>query len=319
MSYRLAGDESAAEAVERVALEQLDKALEHTRAKTKLDDAVHDVRVCFKKLRGLIRLVRDDPDDKQYKRENIFYRDLNRRLSKVRDTAALTEILAKLEERFAEELTENAFSSIRKSLARATRKRQAAKKRPLVQVRKKIIAGRKRVKKWSIKDDDFSAVGPGLTRIYSKGRDGFSKAYKKQSVRAFHEWRKDVKYFWYHLQLLRQLWPKELKRFAKQVERLVDFLSDDHDLALLRDRVLEASKQSERPHADELLLALIDKRRAELQTKARFLGERIYAEKAHAFERRFHEYWIAWRAEQEMNVAGADSRELLMDTRTLTG
>jgi CHAD domain-containing protein len=100
---------------ERVALEQLDKALEHTKAKTKLDEAVHDVRVCFKKLRGLIRLVRDELGDKQYKRENIFYRDLNRRLSKVRDTAALTEILTRLEERFAEELTENAFASVRRS------------------------------------------------------------------------------------------------------------------------------------------------------------------------------------------------------------
>jgi hypothetical protein len=137
--------------VERVALEQLDKALEHTKAKTKLDEAVHDVRV-FKKLRGLIRLVRDELGDKQYKRENVFYRDLNRRLSKVRDTAALTEVLTRLEERFAEELTENAFGSVRRSFTRATRKRQAEKKRALVQVRKKLIAARKRVKKWSIKD-----------------------------------------------------------------------------------------------------------------------------------------------------------------------
>ena len=87
--------------------------------------------------------------------------------------------------------------------------------------------------------------------------------------------------------------------------RLVGFLSDDHDLALLRDRVLEVSKQSEEPKADEVLLALIEKRRAELQKEARFLGERIFAEKADAFESRFHEYWKAWRAEQEINVIGA--------------
>jgi CHAD domain-containing protein len=249
--------------------------------------------------------VRDELGDKQFKRENIFYRDLNRRLSKVRDTAALTEILAKLEERFAEELTENAFASVRRSLTRAVRKRQGEKKTALVQVRKKIIAARKRVRKWSIKDDDFSVVAPGLTQIYSQGRAGFGKAYKKKSIRAFHEWRKDVKYFWYHLQLLRELWPKELKRFAKQVEQLVDFLSDDHDLAMLRERVLEASKQTDDQRADEALLALIDKRRAELQTEACFLGERIYAEKAHAFKSRFHEYWKAWRAEQEINAIGA--------------
>jgi CHAD domain-containing protein len=305
MSYRFEGKECAAEAVERIALEQLDKALEHTKAKTRLDDAVHDVRVCFKKLRGLIRLVRDELGDKEYKRENTIYRDLNRRLSRVRDTAALTEILSKLEERFAAELTENAFASFSRYLTRATKKRQAEKKKALIEVRKKIIAARKRVKKWSIKDDDFSVIGPGLAQIYSRGRDGFNQAYDEQSARAFHEWRKDVKYFWYHLELLRKLWPKELKRFAKQVEGLVDFLSDDHDLAMLRKRVLETAKESEAPHADEALLALIDKRRAELQTEARFLGERIYAEKAGAFESRFHEYWKAWRAEQEINPMAA--------------
>jgi hypothetical protein len=66
------------------------------------------------------------------------------------------------------------------------------------------------------------------------------------------------------------LWPKELKQFAKQVERLVDFLSDDHDLAMLGERVLEISKQSQEPHADEALLALIDKRRAELRQRRAF-------------------------------------------------
>src|ERR1043166_414 len=305
MSYRFEGNESARKAVQRVALEQLDKALEQTKAKVKLDDAVHDVRVCFKKLRGLIRLVRAEIGDKQYKRENIFYRDLNRRLSEVRDTAALTEILDKLEARFAEELAANAFAAFRKYLTRATRRRQADKKSALVQARKKIIAARKRVKRWSIRNDSFLVVGSGLTQIYSRGRSLFENAYAKQSVRSFHEWRKDVKYFWYQLELLRELWPKELKRFAKQVEKLVDYLSDDHDLAMLRERVLATSKQSKGQHTDEALLALIDKRRAELETEARFLGERIYAEKSGAFKHRFHGYWRAWRAEQEVNPMAA--------------
>lgn len=45
MSYRFEGSESTEPAVRRIALEQLDLALEHAKAKSKLDDAVHDVRV----------------------------------------------------------------------------------------------------------------------------------------------------------------------------------------------------------------------------------------------------------------------------------
>jgi len=90
LSYRFKGDESTHHAVERIALDQLDKALKITKAKRSLDDAVHEVRVCFKKLRGLIRLVRPELGQAQYKRENRSYRDINRKLSDVRDSAALS-------------------------------------------------------------------------------------------------------------------------------------------------------------------------------------------------------------------------------------
>jgi hypothetical protein len=56
--------------------------------------------------------VRGELGDKPYRRENILYRDLNRKLSDVRDSAALTEILDKLKERFTEELAPDAFDSI---------------------------------------------------------------------------------------------------------------------------------------------------------------------------------------------------------------
>jgi len=303
MNYRFEGNESVGKAVERIALELLDEALEHTKAKTKLDEAVHNVRVCFKKLRGLIRLVRDEIGEHQYKRENVLYRDLNRQLSAVRDAAALTEMLDKLEQRFVDELVPNAFASVRKSLSRAARKRLADKKAALIQARKKIIAARKRVKKWSIKNDSFAVVGPGLLCVYSRGRAGFDNSTAKQTVRAFHDWRKDAKYLRYHLELLRGTWPKELKRFAKEVDRLVDYLSDDHDLAMLRERVLEASQES--GTEQETLIALIDKRRAELQARAYFLGERIYAENPEALEDRFHKYWKVWRSEEGVNPLAA--------------
>jgi CHAD domain-containing protein len=299
MSYRFKADESVSQAIERVALEQLDQALGHTKAKTKLDEAVHDTRVCFKKLRGLIRLVRDELGDKEYRRENVFFRDLNRKLSKVRDAAALTEILDKLEKRFVDELAEDAFSSIRKSLSRATQKRHTEKHKALMEVGRKISIARKRVKRWPINKEDFSAVGPGITTIYTRGLKGFQKAQANQTVESLHEWRKEVRYFWYHVSLLRPLWPKAMKGFARQIERLVDYLSEDHDLAILRERLLAQSSDLRENHQTEALMALIDKRRAELQTQAWILGDRVYAEKPKAFQARLHEYWQAWQNEQE--------------------
>ena len=84
-----------------------------------------------------------------------------------------------------------------------------------------------------------------------------------------------------------------------------NFLSDDHDLAILRELVLKDSKQATDGHEHETLMALIDKRRAELQTQASFLGQRIYAEQTKAFNERFHDYWKAWRSEQKTNPVAA--------------
>ena len=47
----------------------------------------------------------------------------------------------------------------------------------------------------------------------------------------------------------------------------------------------------------ELLLALIDRRRAELQEEVLRLGRRFYADKPRAFTDRLRECWEAWRAE----------------------
>src|SRR6266550_4213516 len=100
MSYRFEGRETVSDGVRRIAFEQVDKARSQTKANaTNLDQSIHDTRVCFKKLRALLRLVRDDLGDKTYERENIYCRDSNRRLSSLRDTAAMAETLKKLRER----------------------------------------------------------------------------------------------------------------------------------------------------------------------------------------------------------------------------
>lgn len=299
MVYRFGANESPSEAVERIALEQLDEALAHTKAKARLDDAVHDIRVCFKKLRALIRLVRTELGEKKYQQENVSYRNINRDLSDVRDTATLTEILDMLTKHFADELADGVFESIRKSLNRATRKRQVEKKKALVAVRRKIEACRQRVKKWSIKAKDFSAVGDGLTQIYSTGRKRFHIAQSEASVKSLHEWRKEVKYLWYQVSLLQLVWKKPLKGFAKQIKELVDCLSDDHDLAILRKHVVADADHFADATEREALMALIDRRRAELESYAWILGRRIYAEKPKAFHARFHEYWRAWQSEQK--------------------
>jgi CHAD domain-containing protein len=144
----------------------------------------------------------------------------------------------------------------------------------------------------------FVSAGP---EAHSGGSIGFANAYKKHRVEDFHEWRKQVKYLWYQVRLLRELWPDPLKQLADELKTLTDYLSDDHDLAMLRERVLAQAENSNDQTEREAIVALIDQRRAELQVLARLLGERLYVENFGAFKNRFHDYWRVWQSEQEID------------------
>ena len=122
-------------------------------------------------------------------------------------------------------------------------------------------------------------------------------AVDRPSVENFHEWRKDVKCLWYQIRVLKPIWPKMMERFADELEVLGDYLSDDHDLAILRARVCEQAKPLDDRTALEALVALIDQRRGELEVEAKPLGAWIYAEKPGAFVGRLQTYWYVWRVE----------------------
>src|SRR4029450_6222597 len=137
MAYRLKDTESFAKGVKRIVLEQIDEALANLKPTVKnKDKAVHDARVSIKKIRAVLRLIRDPMGEKLFKKEDSYYRDVGRKLSKVRDSAAMLEIINKLIEHFSDHLSPDAFASIRTPLRQAKAGRQ--------QHRKTSISDRKR-------------------------------------------------------------------------------------------------------------------------------------------------------------------------------
>src|SRR6266850_1644487 len=106
MSYRLKEGEGLNDGFKRIVLEQIDKALDNLKPTVRnKDEAIHDARVCIKKIRALLRLFRDALGDETYRAEDTAYRDAARALSKVRDSAALLEIVDKLIDHFSDQLS----------------------------------------------------------------------------------------------------------------------------------------------------------------------------------------------------------------------
>jgi hypothetical protein len=67
-----------------------------------------------------------------------------------------------------------------------------------------------------------------------------------------------------------------MKALAKQAHELSDLLGDDHDLAVLHERVEKTGVVFEQPSTRRALLAVIDRRRGALQREALELGAKIY-------------------------------------------
>jgi CHAD domain-containing protein len=139
----------------------------------------------------------------------------------------------------------------------------------------------------------WRALRPGLRRVYRTGRRAAAAAEQGPTDERLHESRKQAKYLWHELEILEPIQPATVAKLAKLAHRVSDCLGDDHDLAVLRQRIL-SSRSLSRP-AIRSMVAAIDHRRRELQRQAHRLGRRLYRERPRAFEKRLGTYWRAWR------------------------
>jgi len=296
MAYRLKDTEPVPDGIKRISLDQIDRALDRLSIKTRnRDRAVHDARVCFKKIRAVLRLVYGELGRDTFKHENREYRDLGRKLAKTRDTAVVVGTLEELVRDFNKVLAQSDFKALRKRLRRSQAQQQGQKKQSLSEVAEALSSTKDRVETWPIKSDGFSALSTGLKRVYKRGRSGYELAHVNRTTENLHEWRKQVKYLWYQISVLNPMWPRALDALADDLNRLADYLSEDHDLAMLTTTAIDQAEALGDPAEVEKLILLIDQRRILLQTKAALLGARIYSERPKAFVKRMQGYWEAWR------------------------
>jgi CHAD domain-containing protein len=298
-AYRLKKGETLGDGLRRIALGRMDHALEALRDPgANRAEAVHEARKDLKKVRAVLRLVRDRIGDDLYRAENAHYRDAGRSLSGARDAQVKLETLDELGERFADELAYQRVAGFRERLE-AERRHEAEGQGEEIgtAAADEIESGRKRIPQWPIEGDEWGIVEGGLKRAYRRGRNRFGEVLDEPSVENLHEWRKRVKDLWYALRILSPAWKEAVKPLADHAHALSDLLGDDHDLAVLAAAARQHSAAFEEPENLHRVLETIGRRRAELQGDAVSLGRRLYADKPGAFVGRIEAWWRAWRVD----------------------
>jgi CHAD domain-containing protein len=298
MAGKLHPDEPGTRGARRIARKRVKSALELIGRQHPTDHSVHAARKELKKARATLRLVRDALGNSTYKKENAALRDAARPLGEVRDAQILLDALKSLMGHSGGAASRLPLESFQRVLSHRRRQSRAVVLRrpgPLKRARKALRAVRSRSEHWHVGRHGWSVLGPGLKRTYSQGRRAFTQARARRADEYLHEWRKQIQYFTHQLQLFAPLGDGPLAELSDRTHQLAGILGDDHDLAVLRERAVEAREVFPTATAHRTLIALIDKCRGGLQDKALRLGAALYREKPAAFTARLGEYWRAWR------------------------
>jgi CHAD domain-containing protein len=299
MAFKLKKNESAASGIRRIVREEIDDALELVKkGPADPETAVHELRKHFKRVRAVVRLVRNELGDEVFEREDRALRELGRRLSSARDASIRATALDRLREAYEKDFPGDGVAAVKRRLEarRGAALRPLRRKPAFAPIGRELAALRRRVPAWPIRKAGFDGLASGLRRIYGQGRKAEARAYASRTDEDFHEWRKRSKDLRYGTELLAPVWPEAMTDVEKTLEDLTDRLGDDHDFAELRKTLTGSTKLVEGAHGVRTLLDLIDRRRAELQAAARPLGELVYAEKPAPFTRRIGSYWNTWRS-----------------------
>ncbi len=296
MGYRLKAKESIPQGMRRIADEQISKAIAEIQDSNRgRHDTVHQVRKRFKKLRALVRLTRPALG-KQYQHENRWFRDAGRKFSNIRDAETLIETVQRLEKQDAAAIEPATLGLLREKLIDRRRRLsdEVDLNALLAELAERLEKHRESIADWRFSEKSFQAVLDGVGKTYDRACNCMETAFQEPTDENWHEWRKRAKYHWYHTRLLRSLWKPVMKARSSELDRLADDLGDDHDLAVLMDRLREQPDEFGGAETIEALTPVVKARRKQLKKSARKRGRLLFAESPKRFIKRLEKYGEIW-------------------------
>ncbi len=296
----ITAESSGTRAVRDVALRCLQKAAAALASKRVSDDDVHAARRQIKKARAALRLLRTALGERVYHREDSALRSAARPLNALRDDRALLQALQALRRRYRRLRHDAAAARLMDTLAGFLSQawvQHRAMPGPLARSRRALRQVERRACHWRVGRHGWSRLGPAFIAVYRAGRRAAAAVRASPDDRALHRWRRQVKYLWHALQILRPLQQQSLSVRARQSRQLGDYLGDDHDLALLQRQALAL------PRPDGAAIAALQRaivrRRGALQRRAGALGEQVFEPTPRQLAQQMGRQWRSWRERRE--------------------
>lgn len=257
------------------------------------EEAIHELRVGVKRLRGLMQLVRLSLPKGFRKRQDKKLSLAARGLSTSRDQSVLLGLLEQMSVKAASARCRKASGRLLdrmrqeappESLDLATLRKAANK---LVKDVRSLSQDTRRLGKSAPETGEWALM---FQELYRRARKTGRRALESGNDEALHDWRKRVKPVYYAFQMLSDR--KVPKRYAvERWRRFQTALGDDHDLHLLELHLHHLGFQPENATQVRAILPEIRNRRRALQSSMRTLSEELLGRSSGRFAKDCLKVW----------------------------
>lgn len=250
--------------------------------------AVHDLRKELKRWRAILRLIAPTIGE-EAERMRIEARDLAREMAIARDGRAALEAFADLGDDLPN-LPARARATIKEKLAQIGARAEAASVTPLrkAQIGELWTRAATAIADWPLERFDRMEAARQLAASYRRVCRAIPPDWSKASPEALHRLRQRVVEHRYQMELSDSLWPKLMRVWISEAQRMRDRLGAHQDLEVLRRMT---GLRQPLAHWHSRLVSPIAERQAVHVAGAQRLAGRLFAEKPKAFRRRLAALW----------------------------
>jgi CHAD domain-containing protein len=250
-------------------------------------EAVHDFRRAMKRWRALLRLVEPflGAEARQLRDEA---RDLAGALTGARNAQSALDALADLE-KHGLALSPRSIAGLRRRIEEIRRSAETTLNGDMrLRLASSLDQASAVVERWPLHTLTFDDVADQLARFYRDARRLLPADWPTADAEELHELRKRVVTHRYQIDIIEPLWPRFVKLWSGEAQRLRDRLGRHQDLLMLAS--LMAPHQPLARWRSRLLPATAERKAAHVAAAAR-IAARIFVDKPNALRRRLDAMW----------------------------
>jgi CHAD domain-containing protein len=254
-------------------------------------EAVHDFRRAMKRWRALLRLIEPflGAEARQLRDEA---RDLARALTGARNAQSALDALADLE-KHGLVLSPRSIAGLRRRIEEIRRSAETTLNGDLrLRLASALDQASAVVERWPLHTLTFDDIADQLARFYRDARRLLPADWLTTEAEDLHELRKRVVTHRYQIDIIEPLWPRFVKMWSGEAQRLRDRLGRHQDLLMLAS--LTAPRQPLARWRSRLAPAIAERKAAHVAAAAR-IAARIFVDKPNALRRRLETMWAVGR------------------------